>query len=299
MVDLLEDHDARVCGVRYRTRQGERTAGSLLTIGADGRSSRTRAAAGLPLVETSPPMDVLWFRLSRRPEDGEGAALYLAPGRIVGLFNRADFWQVAYVIPKGAYAAVRAAGLEALQRSIAEAVPQLSDRVSELRDWDQIKLLTVRADRLRRWYRPGFLAIGDAAHAMSPVAGVGINVAVQDAVVAANLLWQPLRRQHVSVATLARIQRQRELTVRLIQAMQALVQDRVLEPALEVDGAFRMPLAVQLLISIPWLRNLPARLVAYGLIRPHVRVPELAAPVSNSGGTESPRNGGSQSAGSS
>jgi 2-polyprenyl-6-methoxyphenol hydroxylase-like FAD-dependent oxidoreductase len=291
VVDLLEDHDARVCGVRYRTRQGERTAGSLLTIGADGRSSRTRAAAGLPLVETSPPMDVLWFRLLRRPEDEEGAALYLAPGRIVGLFNRADFWQVAYVIPKGAYAAVRAAGLEALQRSIAEAVPQLSDRVSELRDWDQIKLLTVRADRLRRWYRPGFLAIGDAAHAMSPVAGVGINVAVQDAVVAANLLWQPLRRQHVSVATLARIQRQRELTVRLIQAMQALVQDRVLEPALEVDGAFRMPLAVRLLISIPWLRNLPARLVAYGLIRPHVRVPELAAPVSNSGGVdrESPR----------
>jgi 2-polyprenyl-6-methoxyphenol hydroxylase-like FAD-dependent oxidoreductase len=249
----------------------------VLTIGADGRTSTTRAAAGLPLVETSPPMDVLWFRLSRRAQDGEGASLHLAPGRIVGLFNRTEYWQVAYVIPKGADARVRAAGLEAFQRSIADAVPELADRVAELRDWEQVKLLTVRSDRLARWYRPGYLAIGDAAHAMSPVAGVGINLAIQDAVVAANLLWQPLRRGHVSTPTLARVQRQRELAVRVVQGLQSFVQDQVLERALETRGVFRLPPIVRLLLEVPWLRDLPARLVAYGIVRPHVRTPELAA----------------------
>jgi 2-polyprenyl-6-methoxyphenol hydroxylase-like FAD-dependent oxidoreductase len=275
VVDLLQEAEGVVRGVRYHTSQGERTVHAQLTVGADGRSSRTRAAAGLPLVETSPPMDVLWFRLPRRPADGEGAALHLAPRHFVGTFNRGDYWQIAYVIPKGADAQVRVAGLEAFRRAVAEVLPEFSDRVSEIDSWDRVMLLTVRADRLRRWYRPGYLAIGDAAHAMSPVGGVGINLAIQDAVVAANLVWRPLRTGQLSTRTLARIQARRELPVRLVQAVQTFIQDRVLEPALETTGGLTLPPTMRLLIRVPWLRIVPARLMAYGVGRPRVRVPAL------------------------
>ncbi len=273
VVDLLEDDSGRVRGVRVRTSAGERTVSALLTVGADGRDSRTRAAARLPLIGTSPPMDVLWFRLSRRATDRDKALLHVAAGHFAVAFPRTDYWQIAYVIPKGADAQVRALGLAAFQRSVAELLPQYADRVAELDDWSSIKLLRVRSDRLRQWYRSGYLAIGDAAHAMSPVGGVGINVAIQDAVVAANLLWQPLRQRRVSTYTLRRVQRRRELPVRLIQGVQAFIQDRVLEPALTSGSTVKLPLAVQLLTQLPVLRVLPARLIAYGLTRPRVRTP--------------------------
>ena len=216
-------------------------------------------------------MDVLWFQLSARPGDPEDVALRLVPGRIVAPFPRRTHWQVGYVIPKGADAQVRAAGLEALRRSVAELVPELADRVDELRDWEQVKLLTVRSDRLRVWWREGYLAIGDAAHAMSPIGGVGINLAIQDAVVAANRLWRPLReRSGVSVSQLAAIQRRRELTVRLIQRLQAVIQDQLLGPALGSGEAFRVPIWARLLLATPGLRDLPPRLIAYGLDRPRV-----------------------------
>jgi len=197
----------------------------------------------------------------------------VAAGHFAVAFPRTDYWQIAYVIPKGADAQVRALGLAAFQRSVAELLPQYADRVAELDDWSSVKLLRVRSDRLRQWYRSGYLAIGDAAHAMSPVGGVGINVAIQDAVVAANLLWQPLRQRRVSTYTLRRVQRRRELPVRLIQGVQAFIQDRVFEPALTAGSTVKLPLAVQLLTQLPVLRVLPARLIAYGLTRPRVRTP--------------------------
>jgi len=269
----------RVTGLTYRTADGQlHEVLATLTIGADGRTSRVREAAGLRLHETSPPMDVLWFRVSRRPTDSESVGLRLLPGHFFALINRRDYWQVAYVIPKGAYEQVRAAGLDAFRRSFAEGVPELADRASEICDWEQVKVLTVRADRLVRWYRDGLLCIGDAAHAMSPVAGVGINVAIQDAVEAANLLWQPLRRGDVQVRHLARVQRRRELPVRLTQAFQGFLQEQVVRPTLRADGrAAGPPAVVQLALRLPLVRRLPARFIALGVRRPRVRTPSALA----------------------
>jgi 2-polyprenyl-6-methoxyphenol hydroxylase-like FAD-dependent oxidoreductase len=283
VTDLLTDAE-RVVGVRYRTPTGVDEVQAELTFGCDGRTSRVREAAGLPLTETSPPMDVLWFRLSRRPTDHESVALRLLPGHFFALINRQEYWQIAFVIPKGAYAQVRAAGLEAFRRSIADAEPQLADRVDEIQDWEQVKLLTVRADRLRRWYRPGLLCIGDAAHAMSPIAGVGINIAIQDAVEAANLVWAPLSRGQLEVRHLARVQRRRELPVRVTQAFQNLLQERVLRPTLSADPQAQMaiPRAIRVGLRLPLLRDLPARFIALGLGRPHVRTPAIAAPAARS-----------------
>jgi 2-polyprenyl-6-methoxyphenol hydroxylase-like FAD-dependent oxidoreductase len=226
-------------------------------------------------------MDVLWFRMSRRPTDADSVELRLQPGHFFALLNRQDYWQIAYVIPKGAYAQIRSAGLSAFRRSLADNVPEVADRVDEIQDWDQVKLLSVRADRLRRWYRPGLLCIGDAAHAMSPIAGVGINIAIQDAVEAANLLWSPLGQGKLEVRHLARVQRRRELAVRLTQAVQNLLQERILRPTLGSDqsgnaGQVTVPPFVQLGTRLPLLRSLPARFVALGIRRAHVRTPEIA-----------------------
>jgi 2-polyprenyl-6-methoxyphenol hydroxylase-like FAD-dependent oxidoreductase len=271
------DDFGRVTGLTYRTADGQRhEVRATLTVGADGRTSRVREAAGLRLHETSPPMDVLWFRVSRRASDSESVGLRLRPGHFFALINRRDYWQVAYVIPKGAYEAVRAAGLDAFRRSFAEGVPELADRAGEIHDWEHVKLLTVRADRLRRWYRDGLLCIGDAAHAMSPVAGVGINVAIQDAVEAANLLWKPLKRGDVQVRHLARVQRRRELPVRLTQAFQGFLQEQVLRPTLRTDArAAGPPAVVQLALRVPLVRRVPARLIALGVRRPRVRTPSV------------------------
>ena len=273
--DLIVE-DSQVRGVRYRDEDG--THGELrasLTVGADGRTSVTRGAAGLPLVESSPPMDVLWFRLSRRSEEPEGLDLKLMPGRFALAINRGGYWQVAWVILKGEFDHVQADGLEPFRGAVASALPQLADRVGELRDWEQIKLLTVRADRLARWYRPGYLGIGDAAHAMSPIGGVGINVAIQDAVEAANVLWRPLREGRLGVRDLKRVQVRRELSVVLIQALQATLQNRVVMRTMRGNAA-ALPRLLPTILRTPVLRDLPSRLIAFGLLRPHVRSPELA-----------------------
>ncbi len=275
VVGLLEER-GEIVGVRYRDAEGEHAARAVLTVGADGRSSVTREAARLPLAVTSPPMDVLWFRLSRRPTDPAGAGLRMAPGHIIAFFDRREYWQVGYVIPKGGDAQVRAAGLPAFQSTVAALVPEFADRVVEIADWDQVKLLTVRADRLRRWARPGYLAIGDAAHAMSPIGGVGINLAIQDAVTAADVLWQPLRQGRVTMRELRRVQRQRQPAVRLIQGAQTLIQNSILAPTLAATRSVRLPWAARLVLAIPGLRDLPARVIAYGIARPHVATPALA-----------------------
>jgi 2-polyprenyl-6-methoxyphenol hydroxylase-like FAD-dependent oxidoreductase len=185
--DLI-DEDGAIRGVRYLGRDGWYETRALVTVGADGRFSRIRQVAGLEPIATSAPMDVLWFRLPRRPDDPEGAIGVFRPGRILVFLDRSDQWQVGYVFPKGGYQKLRATGVEALRQSIVELVPQFAERVDALKEWTPVSLLSVESNRLRRWYRPGLLLIGDAAHVMSPVGGVGINYAIQDAVVAANVL---------------------------------------------------------------------------------------------------------------
>jgi 2-polyprenyl-6-methoxyphenol hydroxylase-like FAD-dependent oxidoreductase len=269
----LAREDGQVRGVRVHEAGGELLVRATLTVAADGRSSVLRERAGLPVVATSPPVDVLWFRLSRRPEDPEVALGRVGSGGVLVLLNRGDYWQTGYTIPKGGFQRLQDAGLSSLRSAVAERAPELADRVEELRSWEQVRLLTVQADRLRRWYLPGLLCIGDAAHAMSPVGGVGINFAIQDAVEAANLLIAPLRAGRVGVAELAAIQRRRAWQVRLMQFIQA----RAMAGALRLAASppAHPPALAGLMLAalprVPWLRDLPARVVGLGFRRVHVR----------------------------
>ena len=265
--ELIEEGGV-VRGVRYRGQDGWHEVRALLTVGADGRFSRLRHLSGLPeAIKTSPPMDVLWFRLPRKPDEPGGGMGRIRGGHILGLLDRGDHWQVGYVIPKGAYQRLHAAGLEALRHSIVELAPELADRVDQLREWKQVSLLSVESSRLPRWYRPGLLLIGDAAHVMSPVGGVGINYAIQDAVVAANVLAGPLKEGRVRPADLAAVQRRREWPTRIIQGLQTIVQRQVVAGALDQTRPFRPPFFLRL----PILRDLPARLIAFGVWPVHVR----------------------------
>ena len=267
-IDGLIERDGVVRGVRA----GGEEIPALLTIGADGRHSRTCEAAGLPRAESSPPMDVLWFRLPRYGTEEEGFVARIGWGVAIILIDRRDYWQVAYVIPKGAADRVRAGGLPEFQKSIARVVPQLADRAGTITDWDQVKLLTARADHLTRWYKPGYLAIGDAAHAMSPIGGVGINVAIHDAVEAANVLWRPLRARLVTIADLRRVQRHRQWSVKIIQRMQTVLQNSLIKPALH-EREFKFPWLAHLVLGTPLLRDIPPHLMAFSVRRPHVRTP--------------------------
>lgn len=269
---ILED--GIVCGVRYETLDGSREARALLTVSADGRSSPFREQAGLKMVRTSPPIDALWFRISREVGDPEDTFGYAGNGRFMAVINRGDYWQIAYVIRKGEYESVRAEGLEAFRRSIGGAIPEFSNRTGELRDWDDVKLLTVQADRLRRWHRPGLLCIGDAAHAMSPVGGVGINLAIADAVAAANALAGPLGAGRVRTRDLMAVQLRRELPTRVIQTLQSFAQRRVISSSLQQGGAPSLPGFVSAILRPA--RGLPARIIAFGVWPEHVRRREQA-----------------------
>src|SRR5215211_2180796 len=266
-----------VRGVRYETPDGAREARALLTVAVDGRSSPFREQAGLKMVRTSPPIDVLWFRLSRREGDPEETFGYAGGGRFMVVINRGEYWQIAYVIRKGEYESVREAGLDAFRRSVGETIPDLADRTGELHDWDAVKLLSVQADRLRRWHRPGLLCIGDAAHAMSPVGGVGINLAIADAVAAANILTGPLKAGRVSSGDLAAVQLRRELPTRAIQAFQSVAQRRVVSSLLGPEGAPSLPAPARALLRLRPVRDLPARIIAFGIWPEHVRYREPSA----------------------
>ncbi|KOP23957.1 monooxygenase [Hapalosiphon sp. MRB220] len=266
-VQELIEEDGVVRGVRYRGHGGWHEVKAILTVGADGRHSRLRQLGGFESIQTSPPMDVLWFRIPKQSEDFEGGMGRIGRGHIIAMLDRGDQWQMAYVIPKGEYQEIRTAGLEALRESIVEIVPELQDRVQNLQDWSQIAFLSVESSRLVRWYHPGLLLIGDAAHIMSPVGGVGINYAIQDAVVTANVLSQPLKQGHVELQQLAKVQRQRELPTRVIQAFQSLIQQRIFARVLNSNQLLQLPVWLRL----PWLRELPAKLVAYGLFPAHVK----------------------------
>ena len=239
-----------------------------LTVAADGRSSTVRHAARLPVRAYDAPMDVLWFRLSRRESDLVRTAGRVAPGRLLIRIDRGDYWQVGYVIEKGGYQRLRAAGLAAFRSDLATLEPALADRVDELGSWSDVSVLEVRVDRLRRWHRPGLLCIGDAAHAMSPVGGVGINLAVQDAVAAANLLVRPLRTGTLSERDLARVQRRRALPAAVTQAGQRAIHRRIVAPLLD-GGA--PPAPVRMLERFPALQAIPAYLLAIGIRPEHVR----------------------------
>ena len=266
---ILEDGIVR--GVRYETPQGPCEARALLTVAADGRSSPFREQAGLKMVRTSPPIDVLWFRLSRRDGDPEDTFGYAGGGRFMVVINRGEYWQIAYVIRKGDYQKVREDGLEDFRRSVGETIPDLADRTWELQDWEAVKLLSVQADRLRRWHRPGLLCIGDAAHAMSPVGGVGINLAIADAVAAANALAGPLGEGRVHSRDLIAVQLRRELPTRAIQAFQSFAQRRVVSSSLGPDGAPSIPVPARMLLSLRPVRDLAARIIAFGIWPEHVK----------------------------
>jgi 2-polyprenyl-6-methoxyphenol hydroxylase-like FAD-dependent oxidoreductase len=262
-----------VRGVMYATDDGKHEVCATLTVAADGRFSRLRRLAGIEPIATSPPMDVLWFRLPHLPSDPDasgGAFGGIGRGHIVLGLDRADHWQAGYVILKGSYQAVRAEGIEGLRRHIVEIIPGLAEHVKTLTDWQQVALLSVESSRCPVWCKAGLLLIGDAAHVMSPIGGVGINYAIQDAVVAANLLTNPLLAGNVTLQDLQAVQRKREWPTRLIQFFQTQAQKRVIASALQSVGMLRVPRIVQLFFRIPVLRDLLPRLVAFGLF--HVRV---------------------------
>jgi 2-polyprenyl-6-methoxyphenol hydroxylase-like FAD-dependent oxidoreductase len=216
-------------------------------------------------------MDVLWFRWPRREADGEGILARFGRGHALVLLDRLDQWQVGFVILKGTYQHIRAEGLEALRASIAEMAPEFADRAEALQDWDQVAVLSVESSRCPRWYRPGLLLIGDAAHVMSPIGGVGINYAVQDAVVAANVLTDLLQAGQVRVDHLRQVQREREWPTRVIQWIQKQVQQRVIAAALRSNVALTVPPALRLVLRLPILRDIPARIIAFGVRRVRVK----------------------------
>jgi 2-polyprenyl-6-methoxyphenol hydroxylase-like FAD-dependent oxidoreductase len=270
----LIEEGGRVAGVRARTPQGGLEIRADLTVGADGRHSTVRAKAGLEVIDLGAPMDVLWMRLSQRPGDPKESMGRFDPGHVFVMIDRGDYWQCAFVIPKGGFDEVKRRGLPAFRDEVARVAPFLRDRVGELADWNDIKLLTVAVERLRQWYRPGLLCIGDAAHAMSPIGGIGINLAVQDAVAAANILAAPLRQGPAPVDRLRAVQRRRELPTRLTQRGQVFIQNRVIGPVLAGAGGkpLPVPLVLRLLRDWPFLRRIPARLVGLGVQPEHVKV---------------------------
>jgi len=274
-VNALVEQGGMVCGVRYVAPDGTHELRANLTVGADGRFSQIRKLAGFEPVKTSPPMDVLWFRLPKlpgEPELGSGALGGIGRGRIFILLERNDYWQGGFVFPKGQYQELRAKGVEAIREQIREILPQFAKHAEALTDWQQITLLSVESSRCPVWHKPGLLLIGDAAHVMSPVGGVGINYAIQDAVVAANVLNGPLKAGKVTDAQLAEVERRREWPTRVIQAFQAFMQKNLIARVLESQQAARIPWQLRWIMATPVLRDLPPRMIAFGPKRVRVDV---------------------------
>ena len=264
----------RAVGVRVTTPEGVSEVRADLIVGADGRHSTVREKAGLKVQDSGAPMDVMWMRISRRPDDRNETLGRIEAGHMFIKLNRGDYWQCAFVIPKGATEQVHNAGLPAFRARIRELSPGLGDRVEELKSWDDVKLLTVAVDRVEQWHRPGLLCIGDAAHAMSPIGGIGINLAVQDAVAAANLLYDPLRRGRPSDEDLAAVQRRRVFPMRVIQGIQLFIQDRIIRRVLASKQRPTAPAVLKLLDWLPVLRRVPAYIMGIGVQREHVRTPD-------------------------
>jgi len=268
--ELVEENGA-VRGVKYLGPDDAwHELRALLTVAADGRFSRLRQLANIEPVKTSPPMDVLWFRLPKLPEDMKvpgGLLGSIGRGRVLIVLDRADYWQTGLVFPKGHYQELHAQGIAAMRQTITEVEPRLAKHAESLTDWHQLSLLSVESSLCPRWHKPGLLLIGDAAHVMSPVGGVGINYAIQDAVVAANVLTAPLKAGRVPESDLAEVQRQREWPVRVIQRMQAALQNNLIAKVLVSEGPPRVPWIVRALLHVPILRDFPTKLIAFGIRR--------------------------------
>jgi 2-polyprenyl-6-methoxyphenol hydroxylase-like FAD-dependent oxidoreductase len=271
--DLLIE-DGLVTGVRGKSAQGQLAIRATLTVAADGRHSIIRQRVGLKVIDLGAPMDVLWMQISRAESDPPITLGRVDAGRILVLLNRRTYWQCALIIPKGAYDELRARGLPTFRAELAQLAPFLRDRVEELADWEHIKLLTVMVDRLKRWWRPGLLCIGDSAHAMSPIGGVGINLAIQDAVAAANILAKPLQTRAPDDHDLAAVQKRREFPTRATQRMQLLIQNNVIKRVLR-SSRIQAPWLLKLVDHWPLLQRIPARLVGVGFRPEHVKTPDI------------------------
>jgi 2-polyprenyl-6-methoxyphenol hydroxylase-like FAD-dependent oxidoreductase len=280
-VGLIEEGGS-VRGVRYRVHDGdddrEHELRAVLTVAADGRHSTVRRAAGLSPVEFGAPMDLLWFRIPKGPGDPDGSFARVVPGRLFPMIDRRTYWQGAYTMPKGTYATLKAGGIQTLRDDLHRAMPFLGDRIDQaLRSWEDTGFLEVRVNRLRRWYRPGLLCIGDAAHAMSPIAGVGINLAIQDAVAAADLLTEPLRRGTLTERDLAWVQRRRSLPARLTQRVQLAVQRQIISAIGDPNRRATVPAPVRVIARIPLLLRLFSRFMAIGIRNERATAPRRIA----------------------
>jgi len=273
----LIEENGRTVGVRVASPEGSCELRAELVIACDGRHSTLRESAGLKAREYGAPMDVLWFRMPRSESDPQDTFGIVDRGHMMVLLNRTDYWQVAFLVPKGSDAALRARSSDALRETVSQLAPFLADRRDAVESWDQVKTLEVQVDRLERWHAPGLLLIGDAAHAMSPIGGVGINMAIQDAVAAANALARPLREGGaIDESLLARIQQRREWPVRVVQRVQITMQKRLISRVLEQsDEPPRVPALLRFLLGFRTVRHLPARLFGYGLRQEHVHTPAI------------------------
>jgi len=275
----LIEEDGRIAGVVATTKEGGLELKADLVVGCDGRHSMVREQAKLPLIEFGVPIDVLWMKLSKDKTDSPTTLGRMAAGLIFVTLDRGDYWQCALVISKGGAESLRAQGLDAFRRTIVRVAPPFANRVDEIQDWDQVKLLTVKVNRLREWCRPGLLCIGDAAHAMSPIGGIGINLAIQDAVATANILAPVLARGvRPSLENLKRVQQRRMFPTKMTQRLQMIMQDRVMTRVLAAKRDPKPPLPVKLLNRFAFLRRIPARIIGIGFRPEHVRSP-VAAPI--------------------
>jgi 2-polyprenyl-6-methoxyphenol hydroxylase-like FAD-dependent oxidoreductase len=271
----LIEENGRILGLRAQTPQAAIEVHADLTVGADGRHSIVREKAGFEVVDRGTPIDVLWMRVTRHPDDPSQTFGRFRGGRILVMLDRDEYWQCAQVIPKGAFDDIQKKGLPAFREDLRAVAPFLHGRLDELESWNDIKLLSVAIDHLRQWSRTGLLCIGDAAHAMSPVGGVGINLAIQDAVAAANILAKPLLHGEVTDLVLRRVQKRREFPVRMIQNMQVFAHERLIRPSLGSRTPIRrLPLLLRLLQWFPLLRRIPARVVGMGFRPEHVHSPD-------------------------
>jgi 2-polyprenyl-6-methoxyphenol hydroxylase-like FAD-dependent oxidoreductase len=276
--DLIEE-GGRIVGLRARTADGTLAVRAELIVGCDGRHSIVREKAGLTSEDYGAPMDVLWFRMSRNDSDTTDTFGHVEAGRMMIMLDRGDYWQCAYVIAKGGIEKIKTEGLDAFRKRVLDMSPFLADRIGELKSWEDVKLLTVTVDRLQKWWRPGLICIGDAAHAMSPIGGVGINMAVQDAVAAANRLAAPLSSGKVTDEDLQAIEDRRTLPVRFTQWLQLTIQKQVITRVLGMESGRRVtpPLFFRLFNVLPALRRIPARLLGLGIRPEHVHTPDVLA----------------------